>query len=510
VSDTDVSINEPVPSNIPGISTNYLSLASRVSYFSDRIITPELTRAMALLYVGQQARVNPATDTYLSPIVAPDELLADFPKVWMTCGECDPFVDDTVIFAARVRKAVATKLQQQEEQRQTVLRDRRYQRSVEPNEKRTDEQESMVTSESNSTATSVSGPPSPQHRGPIRQVLGRLTSSAVNMLLGKATPKTTYSEDTTSPPTDDDDDDMMMYDEFGEAYGEINQDPSSHVTVKIYAGLSHAYMQMLTMLPEAHHAATLTSHWLEEMFDEGEAARRRRRARRAALTRLMNAESTCGAPGLEMRDEDNIPDTIQLPMGAEYRFSGGQRIVYPKASPLVHRKLGETLKRSQSSKYTIGDSESEEDHEAVPVFDDPGSYQNPLNDAVMDKRRSIVDTLHASSDPRYYYQHRQQQQHYYLNDSRDEPTSAMTLNRTTPSSLDMKTSGSPPQRMNLPDHLFLSEHDIVAKRRVSLVREVYSGVDPSVLKRPPKEVVPMEEVGDEVNITRSDSLPIAD
>lgn len=31
-------------------------------------------------------------------------------------------------------------------------------------------------------------------------------------------------------------------------YGEINQDPDSHVTVKIYAGLSHAYLNLSLFL----------------------------------------------------------------------------------------------------------------------------------------------------------------------------------------------------------------------------------------------------------------------
>ena len=41
----------------------------------------------------------------MSPILAPSELLAEFPPVLLTCGEKDPFVDDTVIFAGRLREA---------------------------------------------------------------------------------------------------------------------------------------------------------------------------------------------------------------------------------------------------------------------------------------------------------------------------------------------------------------------------------------------------------------------
>lgn len=34
-------------------------------------------------------------DYYLSPINAPDSILAQFPKTYLICGEKDPLVDDT-------------------------------------------------------------------------------------------------------------------------------------------------------------------------------------------------------------------------------------------------------------------------------------------------------------------------------------------------------------------------------------------------------------------------------
>jgi acetyl esterase/lipase len=86
-----------------------------MSYFSDRIITPNFLSAMALLYLGQNSSANPLTDMLLSPVVTPDEILEEFPKVWIMCGECDPFVDDSVVFAARVRHAVAKKREREME-----------------------------------------------------------------------------------------------------------------------------------------------------------------------------------------------------------------------------------------------------------------------------------------------------------------------------------------------------------------------------------------------------------
>ncbi|CAH1767163.1 11257_t:CDS:2, partial [Entrophospora sp. SA101] len=82
-----------------------LTMTSRVSYFSDRIITPDMMRAMAILYIGPNNCPDFNADYLLSPIIAPDELLAQFPKTYLLCGEKDPFVDDTIIFAGRLREA---------------------------------------------------------------------------------------------------------------------------------------------------------------------------------------------------------------------------------------------------------------------------------------------------------------------------------------------------------------------------------------------------------------------
>ena len=62
-------------------------------------------RAMAILYIGPHRNPDFQSDYQLSPILAPDHLLAQFPPLLMTCGENDPFVDDTLIFAGRVREA---------------------------------------------------------------------------------------------------------------------------------------------------------------------------------------------------------------------------------------------------------------------------------------------------------------------------------------------------------------------------------------------------------------------
>lgn len=82
-----------------------LTMTSRTGYFQDRIVSPSMMRAMAILYIGPHRNPDFATDYHISPILAPARLLAQFPPLLMQCGEKDPFVDDTVIFAGRVREA---------------------------------------------------------------------------------------------------------------------------------------------------------------------------------------------------------------------------------------------------------------------------------------------------------------------------------------------------------------------------------------------------------------------
>ena len=69
-------------------------------------------RAMAILYIGPHRNPDFANDYHLSPILAPDQLLAQFPPLLLTCGEKDPFVDDTVIFAGRIREAKRARKQE--------------------------------------------------------------------------------------------------------------------------------------------------------------------------------------------------------------------------------------------------------------------------------------------------------------------------------------------------------------------------------------------------------------
>ena len=92
-------------SSKPKVLKTRLAVSSMISYFNDRVLTPEMMRAMNILYVGPHNRPDFSTDFLLSPLLAPEALLAKFPKTYFLTGERDPLVDDTVIFAGRIRQA---------------------------------------------------------------------------------------------------------------------------------------------------------------------------------------------------------------------------------------------------------------------------------------------------------------------------------------------------------------------------------------------------------------------
>ncbi|KAL4803566.1 Alpha/Beta hydrolase protein [Aspergillus unguis] len=92
-----------------------LAVSSMISYVNDRILSPEMMRAMVILYVGPYNRPDFNTDYLLSPILAPEELLAQFPKTYIITGERDPLVDDTVVFAGRLRQAKLRRFQERQE-----------------------------------------------------------------------------------------------------------------------------------------------------------------------------------------------------------------------------------------------------------------------------------------------------------------------------------------------------------------------------------------------------------
>ncbi|KAL4754691.1 hypothetical protein BDW72DRAFT_200649 [Aspergillus terricola var. indicus] len=92
-----------------------LAVSSMISYVNDRILSPEMMRAMVILYIGPHNRPDFNTDYLLSPVLAPEALLARLPKTYILTGERDPLVDDTVVFAGRLRQAKLRRFQERQE-----------------------------------------------------------------------------------------------------------------------------------------------------------------------------------------------------------------------------------------------------------------------------------------------------------------------------------------------------------------------------------------------------------
>ncbi|KAG5357293.1 Hormone-sensitive lipase [Yarrowia sp. C11] len=83
---------------------NKLSLTSKVLYSGDRVLPAEVLYTALMLYAGD-TECDLEHDYLMSPIRAPEEKIAQFPKTYIICGEVDPLVDDTVLFGAKLRQA---------------------------------------------------------------------------------------------------------------------------------------------------------------------------------------------------------------------------------------------------------------------------------------------------------------------------------------------------------------------------------------------------------------------
>ena len=508
----------------PGLNIPYLSFTSRMSYFDDRIITPELQRAMALWYLGENSTRNPATDIFLSPVNTPEDILAEFPKIWMMCGECDPFVDDTVIFAARVRHAIRRKMERQQQGHDTDvesdtthgsggLHDHGWSTQASPVHENHKEFEADEIPIDAMEATQDGW------RAWARGVVKRFKTS---FLAGRYSEVEDLAELEKKQQEEQDDESTMSssdYDAEEDDYGEVSRDPMDHVTVKIYAGLSHAYLQLVLMLPEASHAISLCGEWLIEMFESSEETRRRRRIRR-----IQRKQRVYTAP--EFRDEDNIPSTIDLPFGAEYRLGGGQIRLKPDQE------------QPKKKKYFVGDSDESESDDgqagfgvAVPpevdievkgleIVDlDSGSGQGVLQDAKRFTQTHILRGLDSSNTrnttdqsliyprtlvsaagkkssslPRKLKKRKSRSSKSGASNAATTPSSktngSLNAGVTTSASTNAASKSNVHQQQQQKE-MFLSEFDIVDKRRNVLQRDVYSGVgDEEEVKELPRADMP--------------------
>ncbi|KAG9004786.1 hypothetical protein FRB90_010716, partial [Tulasnella sp. 427] len=185
-----------------------LTMTSRTGFFQDRIISPSMMRTMAILYIGPNQTPDFEHDYYLSPILAPDELLAQFPTVLLNCGERDPLVDDTIILAGRIRNAKSA---------------RKAQVAKEAAAKAAERGESLhICGSSSSGVDGMNAVDHEARHGPL-------------------------------PPINDS---MRIL-------AETDQD---WVQVRIVEGWSHGYLQMVTLIPEAALAIQHLAEWMEDIF----------------------------------------------------------------------------------------------------------------------------------------------------------------------------------------------------------------------------------------------------
>ncbi|KAJ3192614.1 hypothetical protein HK101_006227 [Irineochytrium annulatum] len=218
-----------------------LSMTSRMSYFTDRVLAPEMLRGMALMYLGQSPKpINFETDYYLSPVNAPDEILARFPRTFLICGEKDPLVDDMIVFAGRLRQAKAKARFQWDRLRDRQERDLERQNS----------EEGVVFGKPLSLNTTrvnfanENGPESPTSGSP---------SSDSEHQRERSSGLPAFSESDVN-------------------HHVFHRDPDSMVRVKILEGMSHAILQMVALLPESKQTVALLSDWSLEMLEDEETA----------------------------------------------------------------------------------------------------------------------------------------------------------------------------------------------------------------------------------------------
>nr|KAJ3422516.1 hypothetical protein HK105_007733 [Polyrhizophydium stewartii] len=222
-----------------------LSMTSRMSYFSDRVITPErgaVMRGMALLYLAGSPMIPDLVhDYYLSPVIAPEEILSRFPKTYLIVGERDPLADDAVVFAARLREA-KTKARREWER----VRERR-QRAGSFN------------------SSGAAGTPTSELRAGSRSVgdqLNMLSFGASAASLGSiGMDGASLPHETGTPRTQ-----AEMDAEFERHV--FSQNPDDMVKIKILEGVSHGFFQLLAVLPEAKQAVRLTAEWFKDAFHE--------------------------------------------------------------------------------------------------------------------------------------------------------------------------------------------------------------------------------------------------
>jgi len=163
---------------------------------------------MALLYIGPRNVPDLHSDYHISPIFTPPSLLCQFPPVYMSCGERDPFIDDVSdIFAC------STSL----------------------------------------TAADLFG----VLFGQTVIFAGKLREAKEGRRLELLAKANKFGE-------------SLRMSGFNKANKDplLDQTEEDWVQMKIIEGWSHGYLQMVSLLPEAEHAISMMADWIVDAFDK--------------------------------------------------------------------------------------------------------------------------------------------------------------------------------------------------------------------------------------------------
>ncbi|KAJ9057809.1 hypothetical protein DSO57_1019298 [Entomophthora muscae] len=211
----------------------HLTMTSRMTFFNDRILTHDLMRTMAILYIGPLNQPDFHSDYYLSPIVGPEHLLAQFPKTYLICGEVDPMVDDTLLFAGRIRQA-KLRASRRRNPAATALSALTPLATNEPAPK----------SRRRKTFT-IGGDESPELSGDEDPIL---PSSESYARLYPATSSTNIASNALPTISDG-----------------IGQEQLG-VEIRLLSGMSHAFLSMIPFLPEATSSTKYVASWFNDIF----------------------------------------------------------------------------------------------------------------------------------------------------------------------------------------------------------------------------------------------------
>jgi len=234
---------------------------------------------MCLLYLGSRYKPGVENDYHLSPILAPAHLLAEFPPLLLQCGGRDPLVDDTVMFGGRVREAKRAK---KDEKRKAAAAKRGRKESIAGMRKYSmkwgnDGKAWMTGGQAlpEVKGYSVSGPVGQgRHNSmipPLTSIDSARSTDAVSRMSftksktmpnGGAVETATPESEIENVEDDDDDEAAVLSDNDNVA---VNSNEG--VTMQIFPGWSHGYLQMSTIMPEARAAIDDISDWMVSAFD---------------------------------------------------------------------------------------------------------------------------------------------------------------------------------------------------------------------------------------------------